>query len=276
MTMSIGKVAYQDLNILMSSAGYYSQEAAGQAFYSLEGSTFEELFESIFDRFNNNKAVNYITMPLPPVAALDKVLNLKKFSGVKDEKIQIPVGLNAYLTDYVDFYEKTTLKLLNLLPVLDQFYKLMGKMLNTPDLAQAQSSMLSLSGLPSVPNQHDTDTLSNFFDGSERTEAPFGAMVNRVGEYVDVYQRVDHLNRKAATVPISEIYVRLQRFEPIVRTLRKALLANNVSASGPFASKLIEQAATLAAATSILGSYKHAITELVSTTQANYDRLTKV
>ncbi len=275
MTISLTALGYQDDSVLSSSVGYFSSECADEVSVSLEAEGISNLFEAISIRLSGVNAANYSHTPLPPSKLLVEKLDTLKFSGVKDTRIQIPVGLNVLLSEYVEHQEKLTLKLMNLPQTLDIFYKVLGTIMNEPDTAKAQSAGMKLEHLPSIPTSEDLAKLHGMFDSSERTEAPFGSMVSRVTEYVDLYQRINELGVKASKLPIGVIYTKLNRFDPIIKTLRQNLIKNDVSPSGPFVAKLIEYSGVLAAASSVLGGYKQMITELVETSRNNYERLIK-
>lgn len=269
MTFNLSALGMQSLDLLTTTGIHYSSEAADQAFTSMESEKLGEFFTAVANKFIPSKGVNYQYAPLPPVGAMATALNQLKYTGVKNTAVQIPVGLNIMLDQYVTQLEKLTVGLDNLPKYLDNFYVNLGKILNTPDLATAQTTLLDINS-SDIPSKAEYDQLKASFDGSERTEAPFGAVADRVTGYIDLYVRIDTLNRKAAGVPIDGIFAKMSRFDPLIRTLRANLIRHNVPASGPFVSRLIDQASILAAAAELAAGYKHAVSELVEATRRNY------
>lgn len=272
---------YQDLlsqsleeyDILRDVGLLYSAEAFEQPFVSFEDNKFVSFFNAIADRFKPSRVTAYRYDTLPPIAPLFKDLSAKGYSAVKATPIEIPTSLLAQMDEFVQFYLSLVLKMQRFPEQLDRFYRVLGELLNSPNGASAQSSLLSLYEPKKLITPEDRDKLHHMFDGSGRTIAPFGKMYERLTDYAETYALVNQLATAAAHVDVPGIVTRLARFDPLITQLRSNLLRDNVEVSGPFVGRLIEYTTSLATTAEQIGSMTTLVTEIVETQRRNYKTL---
>lgn len=268
-------LGFEDYNNLREIGEHYSSEASDLAFVSFEDNKFVTFFNAIADRFRPSRVTAYRYDSLPPVAPLYKTLAAKGYTAIKGIEIETPTSLLSTLPEFTQFYTSLVLKMQQFPAQLDAFYRVLGELLNNPNAASAQSSLLSLYNPAHLVSPQDRDRLVHMFDGSGRTTAPFGKMYDRVADYASTYGMTDQLGKAAAAVDVPAVVTKLARFDPLIKQLRANLLRDQVEVSGPFVGRLIEYTTALATTAEQIGSMNNLVTEIVETQRRNYKLLTE-
>jgi len=175
-----------------------------------------DYFSGVTQAFNaTDTFTGYIKGLFSSTHRMVRYLNSATYSQLKDKEFYVPLGFTGNLYEYVQVLTDSGRYIESGLAFITDAIKWMGSLNNDPDQFRNRTQ-------PRF-NYPDTVTMQKalkpFFDNTEHTTQPFGAIVMNVGQYRDALLQMNELSDRSTLKVTEQVHQQMTTFVTYAKLL---------------------------------------------------------